>query len=706
MTKIQPSETTTTTATTETKPAKVKIGNRSRKVVIAIIYVALMIDYMLTTVVVPIIPDYLIKLWTEDGSIVLAENETVNYSETSIPVGFLFGSKSVVQIIFNLIAGPLTNRLGYPIVMFVGFILIVVSTIAFGFSKAYWTLFFARSVQGIGSAFTSTAGLGMVAKMYTDEVERGKAIATLLGGLALGALIGPAYGGLTYEYGGILLPFGILAVFALIDGGLQAIILRPTIQREDVEGTHVGKLLIDPYVMITAGAILIANMAISVLEPSLPLWMIEKWNSSSVAQGLVFFPLTLGYLINTQIFGALAHNFGRWKCAMGGMIMIGLAGIMIPFCPNIYFLLLPITLTGLGIGIVDSTMFPTLGTVVDKRHAAAYGSVYAIGDSSVCVAFAAGPFLAGPFVKWFGFKYMMIIMSIINILYTPLLIFLKRLDTMERTDSKANTEENKTKTEETPKDIEGMNNISLSRRSSEVNSPSNQSLNVTMAQIQPASDPPIKDKVTVNNRSRKVVVVIIYVALMIDYMLTTVVVPIIPDYLIKLWIEDGSLILKKNETVDYSETSIPVGLLFGSKSVVQIIFNLIAGPMTNRIGYSLVMFIGFMLLAVSTITFAFSKAYWMMFLARSVQGIGSAFTSTGGLGLVAKMYTDEADRARALASALGGLALGGLIGPSYGGILYEYGGMILPFGILAVLTLIDGGKVSVGVLPIFQGFKQ
>ncbi|CAD5229654.1 unnamed protein product [Bursaphelenchus okinawaensis] len=414
-----------------TPPVKVKINNRSRKVVIGIVYVALVIDYMLTTVVVPIIPDFLIKLWTADGSLV-AENGTVDYSETSMPVGFLFGSKSVVQIIFNLIAGPLTNRIGYSVVLFLGFVLIAASTITFAFSTAYWTLILARSVQGIGSAFTNTAGLGMVAKMYTEESERGKAIATVLGGLAVGALFGPTYGGILYEYGGMILPFGILAVLALIDGGIQAVILRPKVEREDIKGTKVGTLLKDPYIVITAGAIFISNMGVSIMEPTIPLWMIEQWNSSSILQGVIFLPLTAGYLINTQIFGALAHKFGRWRCAMAGLIMICLSNVMIPFSPSVYILVLPITLAGLGIGMVDSTMFPTLGTVVDKRHSSAYGSVYAIGDSAVCVAFAAGPFMAGPMVKFFGFKYTMYVTSAINLLYAPLLIFLKDLDTMER----------------------------------------------------------------------------------------------------------------------------------------------------------------------------------------------------------------------------------------------------------------------------------
>lgn len=41
-------------------------------------------------------------------------------------------------------------------------------------------------------------------------------------------------------------------------------------------------------------------------------------------------------------------------------------------------------------GMVDSTMMPMLGYLVDIRHTSVYGSVYAIGDVAFCASFAFG----------------------------------------------------------------------------------------------------------------------------------------------------------------------------------------------------------------------------------------------------------------------------------------------------------------------------
>lgn len=61
-------------------------------------------------------------------------------------------------------------------------------------------------------------GMGMLAQAYPDDAERGSAMGIALGGLALGVLIGPPYGGVLYQWSGKELPFVLLALLALFDG--------------------------------------------------------------------------------------------------------------------------------------------------------------------------------------------------------------------------------------------------------------------------------------------------------------------------------------------------------------------------------------------------------------------------------------------------------------------------------------------------------
>jgi len=62
----------------------------------------------------------------------------------------------------------------------------------------------------------------------------------------------------------------------------------------------------------------------------------------------------------------------------------------VPFATRPNHLIIPLGLLGFGIGMVDSSMMPELGFLVDIRHSAVYGGVYAIGDIAFCLGFAVG----------------------------------------------------------------------------------------------------------------------------------------------------------------------------------------------------------------------------------------------------------------------------------------------------------------------------
>nr|XP_047903326.1 chromaffin granule amine transporter [Anser cygnoides]XP_047903327.1 chromaffin granule amine transporter [Anser cygnoides] len=320
-------------------------GRASRRLALAVVFVALLLDNMLLTVVVPIIPTFLYTTEYKGANSSAAprqpesapsaeeaspfssvfsyfDNSTVTVSgststteplngtmsghtlqpPTSPPpppsgclegeeflanenvrVGLLFASKALVQLMVNPFVGLLTNRIGYHIPMFIGFIIMFLSTVMFAFSGTYTLLFIARALQGVGSSFSSVAGLGMLASIYTDDFERGNAMGIALGGLALGVLIGAPFGSVMYEFMGKASPFLVLAFLALLDGALQLCILQPSkISPESTQGTPVFTLLRDPYILVAAGALCFSNMGVAMLEPTLPIWMMQtmcspKW---------------------------------------------------------------------------------------------------------------------------------------------------------------------------------------------------------------------------------------------------------------------------------------------------------------------------------------------------------------------------------------------------------------------------------------------
>ncbi|KAK6760363.1 hypothetical protein RB195_021726 [Necator americanus] len=361
-------------------------------------------------------------------------------AKENVLVGIMFGSKALVQLIANPWIGPLTNKIGYTLPMFAGFVIMFLSTIMFAFGSSYGTLWFARAMQGIGSACTSTSGMGMLAQAYPDDAERGSAMGIALGGLALGVLVGPPYGGVLYQWAGKELPFILLALLALFDGSLQFLVLQPKVDRGEPEGSTIKQLAKDPYIIVAAGAITIGNLGIAMLEPSLPLWMMETWQAGSLERGAAFLPASISYLIGTNIFGPLAHKMGRWLSAFIGLVVIGFCLLSIPSATSVTGLIFPNLFMGFSIGMIDASMFPLMGYLVDLRHVGVYGSIYAIADAAFCFAFALGPFFSGPLVKSVGFPTMMYLIAIINFAYAPLMFLLRNPPPINREEDRNDTQ--------------------------------------------------------------------------------------------------------------------------------------------------------------------------------------------------------------------------------------------------------------------------
>lgn len=455
----------------------------SRRLVLVIVAIALLLDNMLLTTVVPIIPEFLYNIKHPNNTLESTFSTTtmipttlhppcqqgrelpdlstteidINITTTDITdtttldpktleqkerrhndlvdetvdVGMMLASKAFVQLLANPFVGPLTHKIGYSIPMFAGFIIMFLSTIIFAFGRSYGVLFIARALQGVGSSCSSVSGMGMLAERYADDKERGNAMGIALGGLALGVLIGPPFGGFMYQFVGKSAPFLILSALALGDGLLQLFMLQPAIVRQESDPPSLKALITDPYILIAAGAITFANMGIAMLEPSLPIWMIDTMDADKWKQGVTFLPASISYLIGTNLFGPFGHRMGRWLAAFLGLIIIGICLMCIPLATNINHLIAPNAGLGFAIGMVDSSMMPELGFLVDIRHSAVYGSVYAIGDVAFCLGFAIGPALSGTLVKNIGFEWMLFGIAILNFLYAPLLFSLKNPPTKE-----------------------------------------------------------------------------------------------------------------------------------------------------------------------------------------------------------------------------------------------------------------------------------
>jgi multidrug resistance protein len=164
---------------------------------------------------------------------------------------------------------------------------------------------------------------------------------------------------------------------------------------------------------------------------------------------------------------------------------------------------------------------------------------------------------------------------------------------------------------------------------------------------------------------RGLVVACITLVTLIDLVAYSIAVPVLPDYVRR-----------------FGASPATIGLLFGSFGITLLAVSIPMGAVSDRIGRKKPLVLATVLLAVSTTAFAFANSLTTLFAARLLQGVADGVTWAVGFALIADLYGPE-ERGRMVGIVMSASNLGVIVGPSFGGWLYELGGIRLPFLVVA-----------------------
>uniref|UniRef100_A0A6I8Q824 Chromaffin granule amine transporter n=1 Tax=Xenopus tropicalis TaxID=8364 RepID=A0A6I8Q824_XENTR len=398
----------------------------SRILILIVVTVALFVDCIINTVIAPILPTLLIGKNTSNSSVVS------NYTSTLLPdnsskgiyqlqnangtqdgecytkgkensdgqefwIGLLLAFKGMLQMVANPIVGVLTNRFGYDAPLLVGFAVVFFSTLMYAFGEQYVFLCVARGLQGIGSSLTIIP-------------------------------VGAPFGSLMNGSFGKSSPFYVLAAVTLLDGALRLCILRPSkFSPGSIPATPYLTLLADPYILVTVVGYFLTKLHSSLLQAIVPIRMMEHMCAPSYQLGLAFVPAMLTTILTLNGFAILSLKWGRWLCLMLGFIIQGIGIICFPLAANIFGLIGPSIVLGIGTALVGASIMPLMAYLIDLRHTSVYGGIYAITDAAFCLGFAIGPLFGGAIASAIGFTWVMVILCVLLIIYAPLFILLRNV---------------------------------------------------------------------------------------------------------------------------------------------------------------------------------------------------------------------------------------------------------------------------------------
>ncbi|MDQ3403270.1 MAG: MFS transporter [Actinomycetota bacterium] len=366
-----------------TEARRVGTPRRSGTFAVAAVCVAMLVDMLLYSVVVPVLPVYARELGASTAAI-----------------GLLFAVYAVGLVLATPILGMLSDRIGRRRPMLVGSFGLVAATILFAMADSYSLLVTARFVQGVAAAAVWTAGVALVAEV-TDARNLGKVMGVVMACMSAGLIIGPPVGGLLEQAGDHRTPFLVVAVVAVLSGLTQFFFIHDPV-RGGGATARVRVLLADPVLRSTVIAVFLASAALSMLEPILPLDLTTRLAAGPVVIGLVFGAATLANGATSPLAGMLADRYprGRRRLMAGGLLAAG------ALMPTLIILDTPIGVAGvlsvfaIAYGFVLVPALPELAVVAQRHGGGAYAAVYGTFNIVYSLGMAVGPLAGGVGAEW------------------------------------------------------------------------------------------------------------------------------------------------------------------------------------------------------------------------------------------------------------------------------------------------------------------
>ncbi|KAJ5646049.1 hypothetical protein N7490_002421, partial [Penicillium lividum] len=380
---------------------------------------ALFTDTFVYGLIVPILP------------FLLMENGSVPTASVQKWTSILLASYGGALLVGSPVVGYFCDRYHArksPLIS--GFVAIVFATVLFISAHSPWLLVVARVCQGLSGAVVGVLGLSMIAETASQEHFQAY-MACGSTALTWGMLCGPMAGGFLFAKFGIAGAFGLPIALLVVDIVLRLLIVdeqkedkgkdaEPCYESEDSQ--EESPLLfskvssnsslsiynyLHPIFLGVMFSVLAVSCILSAYETTLPLYVMETYNWTSMGAGFVFIPLTVPAILSI----AIAHYTRKLKPRT--IVMIGFLLMAVPMlalrwtqgntikhesllvCMLLIIGICVTTVQAITIGTVPNAIQKIEGLYGVTEKGSGQGRGYAFCNMAFAGGQAIGPVLAG-----------------------------------------------------------------------------------------------------------------------------------------------------------------------------------------------------------------------------------------------------------------------------------------------------------------------
>lgn len=323
-------------------------------------------------------------------------------------------------ILFTPVLGVLADRFGRKTILFPALMVFGVSGFACGFVRDFDLLLVLRFIQGAGAASLGSLNSTLIGDLYSGK-QLNAAMGYNAGVLSVGTASYPAIGGFLATFGWHY-PF-FLPVLAIPTGFIVLLVLknpepdkRQSLKEYLKNAAKIfhNKQVFALFLTVLITFILIYGTALNYY----PFFMQKSFGSSTLIIGLMLSVMSIASALTSANLGRLSKKYREKKLLVAGCILYVLSMIMLPYVPNIWFMIIPTALFGMANGLNIPTIQGLLASLSPIQYRAAFmsanGMVLRIGQTIGPITMMGILFISGDingiFYASTGFAFIMLML--------------------------------------------------------------------------------------------------------------------------------------------------------------------------------------------------------------------------------------------------------------------------------------------------------
>lgn len=309
-------------------------------------------------------------------------------------IGLLVTVFTLPTVILGPIIGIFADRLGRKKILVPSLILFGIAGAACGFARDFNLLLLLRFLQGIGAASLLSLSVTLIGDLYTG-VRRTSAMGYNASVSSMGTATYPIIGGALATMGWnypfllplVAIPIGLLVLFALKSP-------EPKGERnlkEYLSNAWIilkNRQLVGLFIASAANFILLYGAYVTYL----PKLIATSFGADSFTIGLFLSSISVAIAFTSSQLGRLVRRFSEQTLVRASFVFYALALFIIPFISNLWLLLIPTTIFGIGLGIG----FPSIQTILAQLAPKEYlATVISVNGTFFGLGQTLGPLLMG-----------------------------------------------------------------------------------------------------------------------------------------------------------------------------------------------------------------------------------------------------------------------------------------------------------------------